>query len=103
MLRRNFGNLAAFHPIQVVAVDNDRALGGLGLPEEELDNGAFARAGGADDKGEFSVIDPEVDVVQRLGPVVIGERDVDQINHVPASFLAPMDFAAKEIRGPLFL
>ncbi len=48
-------DLPPANPLQRVAVDVDRAGGGLQLTGNELDDRGLARAGGAHQKAEFSI------------------------------------------------
>ena len=74
-------NLAALQKVQVIPIDLDSSLRRHLLSKNQLKKGAFSRAGRANNKNEFTVVDIQVDIFQRHIPVSIRKRDIGKINH----------------------
>ena len=60
----HFGALGVGEFGEVGAVDEDRAGGGVGEAAEDVEEGGFSGAGGADDGDELAGGDGEVDVAE---------------------------------------
>ena len=70
-LAAHIGHFAPAQAGQVLAVDENAALGGLFLHQHQLEEGGFARAGMAEHKDEFAFLDVQADIVQRDVLVVL--------------------------------
>ena len=75
-------DLRAAKARDVPAVHDDASGRGELLTDEEPDQGGFARAGRADKECEVSLIDGEVDVLERRGPVRVTLADVFQSDQI---------------------
>ena len=70
------GNLLFLDPFQLEAVDMDAAAGGRELRGQQVDDGGFSGAGGADQEDEFAIFNLEVDAADGFGAVVVGFGDI---------------------------
>ena len=68
ILRRTFGHLAAGQPGEVLAVEDDRAVGRDLVADEELDQRRLAGARWPDEEDEVALGDHEVDVSSAVLP-----------------------------------
>ena len=69
-LTAQIGHLMAAQVGNVLAQHGHLALGGGLLPQDELQQGGFARAGMAQQKHELAFVHVEVDVFQRQRPAL---------------------------------
>src|SRR5437879_1845063 len=76
--------LAPLHAAELDAFDEDLALRGLLLPDQEADHGRFPRARRADEENEVALGNDEIDVSKRLGSGRIGLPDVLEADNRPA-------------------
>ena len=60
----------------------DGAGGGLQLSGNQLDNGGFTGAGGADEEAELSVLNLHGNAVQRVIALLIGFYHIRKFNHM---------------------
>ena len=82
-------HIGDFLPLQLAqteAVDHDLARGRQRLPHNQLQKGAFSRAGFSDDKDKFSLFNPEIDISERLHPVVVYFMYTFEFNQRDSSF-----------------
>ena len=66
------GDLLFLDPFQLEAVDMDAAAGGRELRGQQVDDGGFSGARGADQEDEFAIFNLEVDAADGFGAVVVG-------------------------------
>ncbi|MDT4879435.1 hypothetical protein FQZ97_1151110 [compost metagenome] len=64
--------------VDLTAVEDDPAGGGLVQAGDDVQNGGFAAAGVADQGDELALVDAQVDVLQRAVKALVGgEVDAD--------------------------
>ena len=74
-------NLTLADSLQGIAVHMDGAGGGLQLAVDQLDNGGFAGAGGAYQKGKLSVLNLHAHTPEGVVTLRIGFYDIGKFNH----------------------
>src|SRR5207248_7415206 len=86
----------------VIAVDGHFAGARELVADEEPDEGRFAGARGSDEEREVSLVDREIDVLERRGAVGVALADVfqtDQIRWCPSSSASKRHVAVR-LHGP---
>ena len=75
-------DLPCAHLGQVIVVDHDAAAGGDLFPHDGFQEGTFTGTGRTDNEDELAAVDPQVDVFQSHGSVVVYLGYISEFDHV---------------------